>query len=145
MPSSGNTCRESTVNINTFQNKEDPNRNVPLQNISINETLELLDQQVSIYRKDVKNQSYLFYGSKYDSETRTQIISDIQKELEVYHYYKEVTLRLLCEMFCMKERQNLYIMSIFDSLPADRRNFSKKRKMTSNLRISKIIILILIL
>ena len=112
MPSSGNTRRESMVNINTFQNKKDPNKDVPLQNISIllntiNETLELLDQQVSVYRKDVKNHTYLFYGSRYDSETRAQIIPDIQKELQVYHYYKEVTLRLLCEMFCLKECQHL--------------------------------------
>ena len=112
MPSSGNTRCESTVNINTFQNKRDRNKDVPLHNISIllntiNETLELLDQQVSIYRKDVKNHKYLFYGSRYDSESHAQNISVIKKKLQVYHYYKEVTLRLLCEMFCLKEHQHL--------------------------------------
>ena len=113
MSSSGNTRREFMVNnIKTFQNKEDPNKDVPLQNISnllntINRILELLDQQVSVYREDVKNHTYFFYGSRYNSETRAQIVPDIQKELQVYHYYKEVTLRLLCDMFCLKECQHL--------------------------------------
>ena len=96
-------------NNNTFQNKKDPY--VPLQNISIplnriNKILKLLDLQVSVYREDVKNHTYFFYGSIYDSETCAQIIHVIQKELQVYHYYKEVILKLLCKTFCLKEHQH---------------------------------------
>ena len=79
-------------NINPFQ--KDLKEDVSLQHISnllnsINRTFKLLDQQVSVYRQDVKNQAFLFYGPRDDFKTRTQIIPDIQKELEVYHYYKE--------------------------------------------------------
>ena len=92
-------------NNNTSQNKKDPY--VPLQNISIllnriNKILKLLDQRVSAYSEDVKNHTYFCYAPIYDSETRAQIIPAIQKELQVYHYYKKVTIRLLCKTFCLK-------------------------------------------
>ena len=96
-------------NNNLSQNKKD--LYVPLQNISIllnkiNKILKLLDQQISTYREDVKNHTYFFYAPIYDSETRSQIIPIIQKELQVYHYYKKVTIKLLCKTFCLKEHQH---------------------------------------
>ena len=92
-------------NINPFQ--KDLKEDVSLRHISIllntiNKAFELLDQQVSVYCQDVKNHLFLFYGPRDDFETPAQIIPDIQKELEVYHYYKEVTLKLLYEMFLLK-------------------------------------------
>ena len=94
-------------NINLFQNN--PREDVILQQISIllntiNKTLKLLEQEVSLYCQDVKNHSFLFYRPRDDFETRAQIIPVIQKELEVYHYYKEVTFRLLYKIFA----QNFY-------------------------------------
>ena len=76
-------------NINPFLT--DLKEDVCLQHISvllntINKTFELLEQQVSVYHQDVKNQPFLFYGSRDDYETRVQIIPVIQKELRVYHY-----------------------------------------------------------
>ena len=96
-------------NNNTYQHKKD--LYVSLRNISIllnkiNKLFKLLDQPVSAYRKDVKNHACFFYAPTYDSETRVQIISAIQKELQVYHYYKKVTIKLLCETFCLKEQQH---------------------------------------
>ena len=94
-------------NINPFFKvlKED----VCLQHISIllntiNKTLKLLEQEVSVYCQDIKNHSFLFYGPRDDFETRAPIIPIIQKELEVYHYYKEVTFVLLYKIFA----QNFY-------------------------------------
>ena len=79
-------------NINLFQNN--PKEDVILQHISIllntiNKTLKLLEQEVLVYCQDVKNYTFLFYGPRDDFETRAQIIPVIQKELEVYHYYKK--------------------------------------------------------
>ena len=89
-------------NINPFQ--KDLKEDVSLQHISIllntiNKTFELLEQQVSVYCQDVKNHPFLFYGPRDDFETRAQINSVIQKELEVYHYYKKVTFELLYKFF----------------------------------------------
>ena len=89
-------------NINLFQNN--PREDVILQHISIllntiNKTLKLLEQEVSVYCQDVKNHLFLFYGPRDDFETSAQIIPVIQKELEVYHYYKEVTFGLLYKIF----------------------------------------------
>ena len=72
-------------NINLFQNNS--REDVLLQHISIllntiNNTFELLDQQVSVYRQDVKNHKFLFYEPREDFETRVLIISVIQKELK---------------------------------------------------------------
>ena len=112
MPSSENTRRKIMLyNIIPFQ--KDRKEDFSLQHISIllntiNKTFELLDQQVSVYRQDVKNHTFLFYGPRDDFETHVQIIPDIQKELEVYHYYKEVIIKLLCEFFCSKDRQKNY-------------------------------------
>ena len=93
-------------NINSFQNN--PKEDVILQHISIllntiNKTLKLLEQEVLFYWQDVKNHSFLFYGPRDDFETRAQIIPVIQKELEVYYYYKK-TLELLYKFFA----QNYY-------------------------------------
>ena len=93
--------------INLFQNN--PREDVIPQHISIllntiNKTLKLLEQEVSFYCQDVKNHLFLFYGPRNDLETRKQIIPVIQKELEVYHYYKEVTFKLLYKIFA----QNFY-------------------------------------
>ena len=93
--------------INLLQNN--PREDVILQHITIllntiNKTLKLLEQEVSYYCQNVKNHSFLFYGPRNDFETRAQIIPVIQKELEVYHYYKEVTFRLLYKIFA----QNFY-------------------------------------
>ena len=76
-------------NINLFQNN--PREDVLLQHISIllntiNNTFQLLHQQVSVYRQDVKNHKFLFYEPRDDFETRVLFISVIQKELKVYHY-----------------------------------------------------------
>ena len=95
-------------NINPFF--KDLKEDVCLQHISIllytiNKTFKLLEQEVSVYCQDVKNHSFLFYGPRDDFETRAQIIPVIQKELEVYHYYKEVTFGLLYEIFA----QNFYM------------------------------------
>ena len=89
-------------NINLFQNN--PGEDVILQHISIllntiNITLKLLEQEVSVYCLDIKNHMFLFYGPRDDFETRAQIIPVIQKKVEVYHYYKEVTLKLLYKIF----------------------------------------------
>ena len=94
-------------NINPFF--KDLKEDVCLQHISIllntiNKTLKLLEQEVSIYCKDVKNHSFLFYGPRDDFETCEQIIPVIQKELEVYHYYKEVTFWTFVQIFA----QNFY-------------------------------------
>ena len=94
-------------NINLFQNN--PKEDVILQHISIllntiNKTLKLLEQEVSLYCQDVKNHSFLFYGPRDDFETHAEIIPVIQKELKVYHYYKEVTFGLLYKIFA----QNFY-------------------------------------
>ena len=85
-------------NKNLFQ--KNPKEDSILQHISIllnsiNKTLKLLEQEVSLYCQDVKNHTFLFYGPRDDFETRAQIIPVIQKELEVYHYYKEITFDLL--------------------------------------------------
>ncbi len=85
-------------NKNLFQ--KNPKEDNILQHISIllnsiNKTLKLLEQEVSLYCQDVKNHTFLFYGPRDDFETRAQIIPVIQKELEVYHYYKEITFDLL--------------------------------------------------
>ena len=85
-------------NKNLFQ--KNPKEDGILQHISIllntiNKTLKLLEQEVSLYCQDVKNHTFLFYGPRDDFETRAQIIPVIQKELEVYHYYKEITFDLL--------------------------------------------------
>ena len=129
---------------NLFQNN--PREDVLLQHISIllntiNNTFQLLHQQVSVYRQDVKNHKFLFYEPRDDFETRLLIISVIQKELKVYHYYKEITLKLLCKFFLFKRSSeelrvyhyyknpflnfldkelkniNILMMSIFDSPP----------------------------
>ena len=83
---------------------KDLKEDVSLQHISIllntiNQTFKLLDQEVSVYHQDVKNQLFLFYGSRDDYETRVQIILSFKKELEVYHYYKKVTFELLYNFF----------------------------------------------
>ena len=93
-------------NINLFQNN--PKEDVILQHISIllntiNKTLKLLEQEVLVYCQDVKNHTFLFCGPRDDFETRAQIIPVIQKELEVYYYYKK-TLELLHKIFA----QNFY-------------------------------------
>ena len=93
-------------NINFLQNN--PKEDVILQHIfillnTINKTLKLLEQEVLFYWQDVKNHTFLFYGPRDDFETRTQIIPVIQKELEVYHYYKK-TLELLYKILA----QNFY-------------------------------------
>ena len=94
-------------NINPFF--KDLREDVCLQHISIllntiNKTLKLLEHEVFVYCQDVKIHTFLFYGPRNDFETRAQIIPVIQKELEVYHYYKEVTFRLLYKIFA----QNFY-------------------------------------
>ena len=93
-------------NINLFQNN--PKEDVILQHISIllntiNKTLKLPEQKVLVYCQDIKNHTFLFYGPRDDFETRSQIIPVIQKELEVYHYYKKI-LELLYKIFA----QNFY-------------------------------------
>ncbi len=93
-------------NIDLFQNN--PKEDVILRHISIllntiNKTLKLLEKEVLVYCQDVKNHTFLFYGPRDDFETRAQIIPVIQKELEVYHYYKK-TLELLYIIFA----QNFY-------------------------------------
>ena len=80
-------------NIDLFQNN--PKEDVVLRHISIllntiNKTLKLLEKEVLVYCQDVKNHTFLFYGPRDDFETRAQIIPVIQKELEVYHYYKKL-------------------------------------------------------
>ena len=60
-------------NINPFQ--KDLKEHVSLQHISIllntiNKTFKLYDQQVSVYRQDVKNHAFLFYGPRGDFKTR---------------------------------------------------------------------------
>ena len=125
-------------NINPFQ--KDLKEDVSLKNIfillnTINKTFELLDQQVSVYREDVKNHVFLFYGPRDDFETRVQIIPDIQKELEVYHYYKEVTLKLLCEFFCSKDHQKNYGCTIIIKKPLS--NFCMKCFCSKNNNIFK--------
>ena len=98
------------VNNNyTYQHKNNPD--VSLRNISIllnriNKILKLLDQRVSVYRKDVKDRTYFFYAPIYDPETRSQIILAIQKELQMYHYYRKVTIKFLFKTFCLKEQQH---------------------------------------
>ena len=108
-------CKVMLYNINQF--KKDPKEDVSLQHISIllnriNKTFELLDQQVSVYCHDVKNHAFLFYGPRDDFKNRVQIVPDIQKELEVYHYYKEVTLKFLCEFLCSRIVKKLAIYGV---------------------------------
>ncbi len=82
------SCLENTFyevmlySINSLQNnlRED----VLLQHMSIflntiNKTFELLDQQVSVYRQDVKNHKFLFHEPRDDFKTRVLILSVIQK------------------------------------------------------------------
>ena len=100
-------------NINLFQNN--PREDVILQHISIllntiNKTLKLLEQEVSLYCQDVKNHSFLCYGPRDDFETRAQIIPVIQKELEVYHYYKEVTFGTFVQNFCSKLLHAVFLL-----------------------------------
>ena len=89
-------------NINPFQKdiKEDVSlQHIPILLNTINKTFELLEQQVSVYRQDIKNHPFLFYGPRDDFETLAQIIPFIQKELEVNHYYKKVSFELLYKFF----------------------------------------------
>ena len=98
------------VNDNrTYQHKK--NLHVSLRNISIllnriNKISKLLDQRVSVYRKNVKDRTCFFYVPTYDSETRAQIILAIQKELQMYHYYRKVTIKFLFKTFCLKKQQH---------------------------------------
>ena len=101
---------------------------------TMNKTLEELDHQLSFYHKDVKNHTYLFYGSRYDSECHVKNICNIQKELQVYHYHKEATLKLLCEMFCSK---NINIFKLCQFLTCQ-----PKVKMNNKLPYMIIIIII---
>ena len=107
-------------NINPSQTdlKEDDS----LQHISvllntINKTFKLLDQQISVYRQDFKNHTFLFYGPRDDFETRAKIMPNIQKELEVYHYYEEITLKLLREFFAQKIVKRITGVPLFQKIP----------------------------
>ena len=75
---------------------------------SINKMLESLDEDLTGYRKEIKNQMYTYYTSTENFSERIKsfaINKDIiQKELKVYHYYKEFTLRVLCQAFCNNEQ-----------------------------------------
>ena len=99
-------------NVNPFF--KDLKEDVCLQHISIllntiNKTFKLLEQEVSVYCQDVKNHSFLFYGSRDDFESRAQIIPVIQKELEVYHYYKEVTFGLLYKILLKTFTRSVFV------------------------------------
>ena len=66
----------------------------------INSSLQFLDEELCKYRKEVKSQMYHFYTKNPDQEEKADIIEDIQNELKVYHYYKQFTLKVLCQLYC---------------------------------------------
>ena len=64
----------------------DLNKEIPFHNISIilntiNKTLKELDLQLSVYHNDVSNHTYLFYGSRYDSECCAKNVSCVEMYL----------------------------------------------------------------
>ena len=66
----------------------------------LNTVLQLLDQDLVIYRKTVKTGIYknnledLFKEKVYE-------LKQIQKELKVYHLYNRFTLTVLCQDYCL--------------------------------------------
>ena len=69
----------------------------------INSSLQFLDEELSRYRKEVKSQMYHFYASNPNREEKLWLFRKIQNELKVYHYYKQFTLRVLCQIYCYDE------------------------------------------
>ena len=66
----------------------------------INSSLQSLDEELCKYRKEKKDQMYHFYGKHPKQEEKVGLIYDIQNELRVYHYYKQFTLKVLCQLYC---------------------------------------------
>ena len=72
---------------------------------SINATLQQLDQDLVEYRKSVKSGIYQ-NGLEEHLEERISLIKKIQAELRVYHFYRQFTLRIVCQNFCQENEHS---------------------------------------
>ena len=72
---------------------------------SLNSTLQQLDQDLVEYRKSIKSEIYQNDLEEH-LESRISLIKKIQAELKVYHFYKQFTLRFVCQNFCHDDEHN---------------------------------------
>ena len=66
----------------------------------LNITLQLLDQDLALYRRTVKTEIYKNNLEDIFKEKVSEL-KQIQKELKVYHLYNRFTLKVLCQDYCL--------------------------------------------
>ena len=104
-----NSDSDTSVNVNTNNVIISPTpitksvNQIALHLKKINCSLQFLDEELSKYRKEVKSQMYHFYASNPNKEEKLWLFRKIQNELKVYQYYKQFTLRVLCQIYCYDE------------------------------------------
>ena len=80
--------------------------NIGIRLKQLNIALQLLDQDLVLYRRTVKTG---IYQNSLEDIFKEKVfeLKQIQKELKVYHLYNRFTLKVLCQDYCL-HREHIY-------------------------------------
>ena len=110
MTQSENISLSHSGSISSYSNIDEKTQNIGsvlncLHRIAIrlnqlNITLQLLDQDLVLYRRSVKSGIYK-NSIEHIFKEKVFELKQIQKELKVYHLYNRFTLKVLCQDYCI--------------------------------------------